>query len=467
MFIGRNEELNILNKKYNSNNFEFFVMIGRRRIGKTTLLREFCKNKNAIFFTAKEESKKSSINNFSKTLNEYLGQPNSSSSFESFETLFEEIYIRFKDKKMIIVIDEFPYVANADKSLMSTLQHLIDNKFKKTKMFFIFCGSSISFMEKKVLSYKAPLYGRRTGQIRLKANSFKDSMQYIPKFNNEQKVIAYSIMGGTPKYLELLDDKKSIKQNIITNFIDTFGSLFEEPINLLKQELREPTLYNSIIEAIAIGYTKLNDISIKIGEEKDKTAKYISQLIELQIINKEIPVTEEKGSKKTIYYLTDDMFKFWYKFVYKNLASIGVISNDILYSEAIEPYLSDYVAKTFEDVCKEHLQTKNINLQLPFPFLKIGRWWGNNPKTKSEEEVDFLAFNKNKAYFVECKWRNQKTGISELNDLKRKSELFNQFTDKHYVLYSKSGFNKELTELAKKDNKIMLYDLDDVCYIKT
>jgi len=368
MFIGREEELNILNEKYYSNNFEFFVMIGRRRIGKTKLLREFCKDKDGIFFSAKEESKKLSIDTFSKILNEYLGYPNSSSSFENFEALFEEIYTRFKDKRMIIVIDEFPYVANADKSLMSTLQHLIDNKFKDTKMFFIICGSSISFMEKKVLSYKAPLYGRRTGQIRLKASPFKDSIKYIPNFNNEQKVIAYSIMGGTPKYLELLDDRKSIKQNIMTNFIDTFGSLFEEPINLLKQELREPTLYNSIIEAIATGYTKINDIATKIGEEKDKTAKYISQLIELQIVNKEVPVTEEKNSKKTIYSLTDDMFKFWYKFVYKNLDSIEVINKDVLYKEAIEPYLNDYTSKTFEVICKEHMQTQNINLRIALPI---------------------------------------------------------------------------------------------------
>ncbi|MCL2311904.1 MAG: ATP-binding protein, partial [Firmicutes bacterium] len=297
-------------------------------------------------------------------------------------------------------------------------------------------------------------------------SSFKDSMKYMPNFSNEQKVIAYSIMGGTPKYLELLDDKKSIKQNITNNFIDTFGSLFEEPINLLKQELREPTLYNSIIEAIATGYTKINDIAMKIGEEKDKTAKYIGQLIELQIVNKEIPVTEENNSKKTIYSLADDMFKFWYKFIYKNIASIGIIDKDVLYTEAIEPYLNDYVGKTFEAICKEHMQTKNKNLELPFPFLKIGRWWGNNRKTKSEEEIDLVAFNKNKAYFVECKWRNQKTGIRELNDLKRKSELFNEFTNNIYVLYSKSGFDKELIELVKNDSTVMLYDLDDICYTK-
>jgi AAA+ ATPase superfamily predicted ATPase len=438
------------------------VVTGRRSIGKTTLLREFCKGKDTIFFSAKEESRKLSLESFSKTLNEHIGYACSSGTFESFEALFDEIYRIYKNKKMIVVIDEFPYVANADKSLMSTLQHLIDHKFKTTDMFIIICGSSISFMDKKVLAYKAPLYGRRTGQIRLKANSFKDSIKYIPNFSNEHKVIAYSIVGGTPKYLQLLNDNKSIKQNLLSNFIDPFGNLHEEPITVLKQELREPKLYNSIIEAIATGYTKINEISTKIGEEKDKTSKYIGQLVELDIVSKETPVTEDQKSKKTIYSLNDDMFKFWYRFVYKNLGSIGVISQDVLYQETIEPYLNDYAGNTFESICKEHMLALNKTTHLPFPFLKIGRWWGSNPKTRSEVEIDFIAFNNNKAYFVECKWRNQKTGVRELSDLITKSELFNQFTERFYVLYSKSGFNEELTTLANNEPAVMLYDLDDI-----
>ena len=250
MFVGRDKELEELEKRYTNDKFEFIVMYGRRRVGKTRLLEEFCKNKNHIFFSAKEESKKLSLDTFSKTYNEYM-QNNELRPFKDFEALFEQIYIKFKDERLIVVIDEFPYVANADKSLMSTLQHLIDHKFKDSKIFFIFCGSSISFMEYKVLAYKSPLYGRRTGQMKILPISFKDSLAYMQNFSNEDKINAYSIMGGIPHYLNTLNDKASISENITENFFNLSSFLSQEPENLIKQELREPAIYNSVIEAIA------------------------------------------------------------------------------------------------------------------------------------------------------------------------------------------------------------------------
>lgn len=464
MFVGRERETSALEESYNSQKFEFFTIRGRRRVGKTTLLQEFCKNKETIYFVAQEQSRKANLEKFSKAVVNYFGF-DEKVTYKSFEDLIEAVFEASKNKRIVLVVDEFPYLANSDKGLMSVLQNLIDKYKKDSKLFLILCGSSISFMENKVVAYKAPLYGRATGQLKIEPFFFKTAKRYFENYSNEEQIIAYSVFGGIPAYLETINNTKSLKENIINSFLKPQSYLFEEPTTFFKEEFREPAIYNSIVEAIANGSIKVNDIATKIGHTTSKTSIYLKNLLELQIIKRETPITEKNSNKKTIYKLCDNLFAFWYKFVSPNLSTIGFADAETLYKSLIEPYLNEYVGKIFEEICKEYLLLNINSKNIPFFFHQIGTWWGNNSKTKSEEEIDILTFTNDKinALFAECKWRNEKTNKEIVEDLKRKSKILKQFKNKYYAIFSKSGFKKDLLEIAEQENNIYLFDLNKMC----
>lgn len=286
MFIGREHELNTLNKLYNSDKFEFAVIYGRRRVGKTALISEFTKDKDTIFFTGVETNAKQNLDNFSRCIMEYNTGIASGASYNSFQMALEYVFELAKTKRIVLVIDEYPYVARASKSLASTLQLLIDKNKDASKLFLILCGSSMSYMEDHVLAYKAPLYGRRTAQFKINPFEFLEACRYFENFSDEDKALAYGIVGGTPQYLMQLDDKLSIEENIKNTHLNPSSSIFEEPTNLLKHEVREPAIYNAVITAIATGSSKMNEISNKIDEDTSVCATYIKNLITLGIVKK-------------------------------------------------------------------------------------------------------------------------------------------------------------------------------------
>ena len=463
MFIGREKQLKFLEDRYQKGKFEFIVIRGRRRIGKSTLIKEFCKDKqDVIIYLSQQRNKADSLLLFSNVVNRYLKREG---IYQDFESLFKVIFEESKEKRITLVIDEFPYLTNSDKSIMSILQNLIDEYKKESKLYLIICGSSISFMEDEVLAYKAPLYGRCTGQMKIEGLYYSDLKEYLKPYSDDEKITLYSIFGGIPAYLETIDNKKTVKDNIIENLMEMNSFLYEETDTLLKEELREPSIYNSIIGAIANGSSRLNEISTKIGLEKDKVAVYLQKLIYLQIVKKENPITERETSKKSIYSINDNFFKFWYRFIANNKVRIEFDDNkDGIYEDLILPYLSDYIGHVFEDICKDYILLHINSNKVPFAFNQIGRWWGTNNTTKVEEEIDLVAFsddNKN-AFFIECKWRNEKVTQTVLSDLIRKSELLPQFKNKFYGIFSKSGFTKEVQEFAKKNDNVYLYDLNDL-----
>ena len=350
MFIGRERELTALQNQYNSSKFEFTVIYGRRRVGKTAIINEFVKDKDVIYFTGVESNEKQNLENFSQSIMSYKSDLPQGSEFTSFQDALEFVFKLAQEKRIVLVIDEYPYVAKASKSLASTLQLMIDKHKDASKLFLILCGSSMSYMEDHVLAYKAPLYGRRTAQLKVQPFEFMEACKHFPKFAAEDKAIAYGIVGGTPQYLLQLDDGLSIKENIKKIFLNPSSFLFEEPTNLLKQEVREPAIYNAIITAIATGGTKLSEISSKVGEDTSVCATYIRNLISLGIVKKETPYGESSG-RKTIYSIEDNMFRFWYRFVAEN-TSVNSRGADELAYKRIEPYLSDYMGAVFEDISK-------------------------------------------------------------------------------------------------------------------
>lgn len=459
MFIGRQQELNTLHKLYNSGKFEFAVIYGRRRVGKTALISEFTKDKDAIFFTGVETNAKQNLDNFSRCIMEYSTGIAADSSFASFQSALEYVFELAKSKRIVLVIDEYPYVARASKSLASTLQLLIDKNKDSSKLFLILCGSSMSYMEDHVLAYKAPLYGRRTAQLKINPFDFFEACHYFTRFSDTDKALAYGVVGGTPQYLTLIDDSRSIEENIKNTHLNPTSSIFEEPNNLLKQEVREPAIYNAVITAIATGCSKMNEISNKIDEDTSVCATYIKNLITLGIVKKESPYGE-KSSRKTIYSIEDNMFRFWYRFVPENTSIISRGATDLAYKR-IAPELSSYMGGVFEEICKQYLWKLLLDGKCAVNFSDLGRWWGTNPRTRAQEEIDIMGTDKDAALFAECKWTNEKVDLSVLETLTERSDLFH-YKQRYFYLFAKTGFTKGCMDKAAEMGNVTLIEYADM-----
>ena len=460
MFVGRQRELKALERLYASDKFEFNVIYGRRRVGKTTLINEFCKDKKTIYFTGVESSSVQNLNNFSKSITEYTGYGNSELTFSSFQTALEYVFRLSENDRIILVIDEYPYVARAESSLASTLQLLIDRHREHSKLMLILCGSSMSYMEDHVLAYKAPLYGRRTAQMKLLPFDFKETCSYLPKMSDEEKAMVYGIVGGTPQYLLQINDSLSIEDNIKNTFLNTTSFLFEEPVNLLKQEVREPATYMAIISAIANGASRMSEIAGKTGENTGSCSMYLKNLENLGIVQKETPYGE-KSSRKTIYSISDNMFRFWYRFVLENTSIISRGAVELAYRR-IEPFLSEYMGKVFEEICSQYLWEQLLSGNSPVEFSSLGRWWGTDPSARAQTEIDIMAEqDRDTALFAECKWTNEKVDTHVLETLVYRSSLFS-YTNVYYYLFSKAGFTKGCTEKADKMGNVFLISFSEM-----
>lgn len=460
MFIGRDRELTTLNKLYKSNKFEFVVIYGRRRVGKTALINRFIEDKNAIYFMGVESNAKQNLENFSKSIIEYTTGIETETSFLSFQAALEHIFKLSEKERIILAVDEYPYVARSSKSLASTLQLLIDKYKDNSKLMLILCGSSMSYMEDHVLTYKAPLYGRRTAQMKILPFDFDETCRYFENFSDEDKALIYGIVGGTPQYLLQMNDELSVEDNIKNTYLNSTSALFEEPENLLKQEVREPALYNAIITAIATGASRMSEISGKVGEDTNVCSTYIKNLISLGIIQKETPYGE-KASRKSVYSIEDNMFRFWYRFIPENNSIIARGAADLAY-ERIVPFLPDYMGKVFEEICKQYLWRLLLSGKCPVNFSTLGRWWGNDPVAKSQVEIDILAEqDKNTALFGECKWTNEKVDLGVLETLVKRSKLFS-YANVQYYLFAKSGFTKVCIEKANEMGNVTLVSYKDI-----
>ncbi|ONN27462.1 ATPase [Thermosipho affectus] len=460
MFIGRERELKSLNELYKDDKFQFVVVYGRRRVGKTTLLLEFCKEKPCIFYVADESVDSISLEKFSKEVFSYF-HLNGLSSFRTWEEAFNFLGERSKEKRLVVVIDEFQYLVNSNKSIPSILQKLIDHHLKNTKLFLIICGSYVSFMEKEVLGYESPLYGRRTAQFEITTFDFFDSKKFFLKYDLKRQVSVYGILGGTPQYLITFDENLDVFENVKQKILNKLSYLYEEPRFLLREELREPMLYNSILEALATGRTKLNEIATKIKVNNAKVSKYIDTLINLKIVEKIKPEPIGKTGRSSIFKIKDNFFRFWYRFVFENRELIEQGLLDTVLEKKIKPFINDYLGGVFEDIAFEYLKKMNKNGKLPFVFERIGKWWGNNPIKKQKEEIDIVAYDKENILFGECKWKNGLVDMTIVKKMIDKSVLFD-FKNKFYVFFSKNGFTDEVVNFSKVSGNILLFSLNDL-----
>lgn len=461
MFYCREEELCIMNQRYEKGRFECIVIYGRRRVGKTALINEFCKDKPTIYFSALNASARENLEALSKAIFTYKNPEGENGPvYQSFEDALAEVTVLAKEKRLVLVIDEYPYLAKAEKSISSRLQHIIDHFWQKGQIYFILCGSSMSFMEYQVLGYESPLYGRRTAQFKIQALTYREMTAFYPELSAEDQAMLYGVTGGIPHYINKLDVEGNLDEAILDNLLHTSGYLFEEPENLLKRELREPAVYNSIITAIAGGASRSNDISTKVGLESGICAKYLRVLVELGILKKETPVTEKPG-KKAIYRIEDNFFRFWYRFVPKNMSMISAGRIRQVYDLAVKRFYPDYMGLVFEKMCQEYLLRYAENL--PILLSEVGRWWGTDSKAHKEIQIDLVGtpVEGNEYLIGSCKYRNEKVGVGELELLKEYASVFRRDGKFHYYIFSRGGFSKSLLDLGRQ-GEVTLMTMEDL-----
>ena len=469
MFIGREQELTFLNESYNSNHAEMVVVYGRRRVGKTELITKFCEDKPNIFYAAKECSDGVQLQSFSKAIVSYAPEQfKFVDNFRDWEQAFSALTDIKTDKKLVVVIDEFPYMVRNNKSIPSILQNLWDHMLKNTNIMLILSGSSMSFIEDEILGYKNPLYGRTTGIYKLEPLPYTDAIKFFPNYSDEDKVIAYSILGGIPHYLQQFDPQKTVEENIKNTILRRGSILYNEVEFLLHEELREPSTYNTVIEAVALGNTEYNAILSKTLIEQRTLSVYIKNLTNLGILKKEKPSLskpkENVGQNKGIYVLTDNFFRFWYAFCYPNLSLLEKGSVELAWKMLIKDNLHNFASKAFENIAIEYLYIINERGNLPSVFMEFGRWWGkvtktdeNGKKITTSEEIDVLGKAPNSIYILgECKFTNAPFDMGQLKHLQNKLSLTGTI---YYYLFSLSGFTSSVTETSKIENNVFPIDI--------
>lgn len=465
IFIGRKKELKLLEELYNSQKFEMLILRGRIKVGKSYLLNHFSKKyqNNTVFFTADKSAEKSNVKSFCEELNNVL-------KFGTFLNLFEtwkDVFSFFKDielkQRLVIIIDEFTYLHSSNPAFDSILQNAIDRVLKQKNIFLILCGSEVSTIEDIIDDSTKPLYGRKTAELKLEPFSYLEAKEFFPKYSNEEALTVYSILGGTPLYLSLFDDSLSIRENIIKNCLSTTGYLFNEVENLLRMELKETSFYKNIMLAINSGASNLNTIRDKVGEDSAKISKYISVLINLGYIKKEIPCGEKDRIRNTLYSISDNYFAFYFAFIFKHRNILnGFISPEIFYEkEMTNEKLNAFIGKRFEDICKAYLKQQFYLGKMPFYPQEIGRWWGNNPILKKQEEIDILALDDENAIICECKYTNEKFDLKQLKDLEQSALCINK-ENKSFIIFSKSGVTTKVEELIIDDSNYKVLTIEDL-----
>jgi len=457
-FIDREQEMETLVEEYNREGSSLVIMYGRRRVGKTTLISEFIKGKNALFFLASQESEAQNRNLFKEKAAEFINSDLlRNATVSDWDTIFKAIIETKFETKPIIVIDEFQYIGKSNSAFPSIMQRIWDGLLKDKSVMLILCGSLITMMKEQTLEYSSPLYGRRTAQIKLKQIPFSYYEKFFPNKESKELIEMYAVTGGVPKYIESLREEKDIYSAIKKYVLNPSSYLYDEPHFLLQQEVTEIGSYFSLIKTIAAGNSKLSAIATALELPQTRLTKYLKTLIDLDILEREVPITEENPdkSKKGLYRIKDNFIKFWFAFIYPNLSFLESGNTEIVMKKIEKGFVSGQVSFVYEDVCRQKMWKMNADEVWPFTFSKIGRYWDNNT------EIDIAALDPDGKNLIlgECKYWKEPVGINILADLEEKAKrvAWNKNNRKTwYILFSTGGFTPELKELVKTRNDIVL-----------
>ena len=467
-FIGRTSELATLNAELERGS-GFVVIYGRRRVGKTTLIKEFIKDKRAFYFLATTESEAQSMKRFAGVLSRTTKNPMLSKvAFTDWLDLFQVVADDHPDEKKVLVIDEFPYLVKTNPDFPSILQNAWDEVLKDHNVMLILCGSLISMMKKHALAYDSPLYGRRTAQIRLMPLQFTDVYE-AQNLSFEQAVEQYAITGGVPKYMEFFQSDEPLVEQIRRVVLSKNGFLYEEPDFLLNEEVQTPINYFSVLKAISDGNHKLSKIGMTMEQDTSAITPYLKTLIDLGFVTKNVPITEKnpERSRKSLYYVSDNFIRFWFRYVYPFKGELELDNQQIVLDEMGKDFKQKFVAFAYESICRNIFAELCQKGQIDFAPSRIGFYWRND--NEGDTEIDVAAVdNQHKRLFLgECKYHTKPVDVAVYSALQEKGqskELTATFKGYEivYGLFSKSGFTDRLVEMAAENPNLILIQEDTV-----
>lgn len=457
-FIDRQEELDFLEKEYKRAGSSLVVLYGRRRVGKTALANKFIENRQAVYFLATEENETQNRIAFKNIVAEQTGNELlKSANIDGWDLVFKVWADTACSEKKLMVIDEFQYLGKANRAFPSVFQRIWDTILKDKNVMVILCGSLISMMESQTLAYSSPLYGRRTGQIKLRQIPFRHYHDFFPGKSGKELIEYYAITGGVPKYIELFHDFENIYTAIENNVLLKSSFLYDEPNFLLRREVSEVGSYFSVIKVIAAGNQKLSKIAAVLELKQTGLTKYLKTLIDLDILEREVPVTEDnpERNKRGLYKIRDNFMLFWFQFVFPNLSYIESGHPELVMKKIRANLVDAHISYVYEDICIEKMWELNADGTWDFQFDKVGRWWDHNT------EIDIVALNQadHHIIFGECKYWTNKVGVDVLRNLEQKAERVDWNKKErinNFILFSVSGFTDELVELSRIRKDLIL-----------
>lgn len=459
-FINRRAELAFFDRSWSARSPQLVVLYGRRRVGKTALLRQFAGDRPAFHYMATRLPETQQLRELGQSLGTIVDDPLlADSGFQSWDQVFT--WISRQKQRFAFMIDEFPYLVEANPALPSLLQRAWDQELCESKTLMVLCGSSVAMMEREVLSERAPLFGRRTGQLRLAPLLFRDACEFFPRYGFEDRLRAWSVLGGVPHYLQLFDDRRSLRANIRTTILDIGAPLKEEVEFLLRQELREPRVYFGILSAIAAGKRKLSEILNATGLAHPTVTKYLSVLQDLGFVVREVPATELKPekSKKGLYAIADPFVRFWFRFVLPQRALLETGRADEA-AKRVHSEIDAFASSAYEDVCRQAVNHGLLDEASGCRWERAGRWWISNA------ELDLVAFDGDRASVLcgEAKWSRRPVGTNILRELEEASDLVDlpsTVVQRQFALFSRSGFTEALKrDAAARDDVHLVHGLE-------
>ena len=447
-FIDRASELATLEACWRQRGARFLVCYGRRRVGKTEVIKTFLRNRPGIYFLADRLAERENLRALTRLVrghyeDSFLGD------FSSWYDFFDYLAAK-KARKMVLVIDEFPYLVETNRAISSVFQKGWDETLQKLPIMLVLCGSSIGMMERETLVYGAPLYGRRTAQLRIYPFTFTDFSLFFPRPSFDRRLQLYTMVGGIPAYIRQLDGQLRARENFIRKFLPSDAYLFHDADFILKEETREPRQYFSILRAMALGKHKFGEIVNETGIEKTSLHRYLYFLQELSIIEKRVPVTDHpEKSRRGLYYLSDRYFEFWFDMVFQYRSEL-VLANLTSALARFDQSFQHHVAAAYEEVGCEILRRYQDRF---FPFSRLGKWWDRN----NEIDIVGLASGGEDILLAEVKWSSKKVGVNVYSKLREKAELVSRADmRRRYALISRSGFTAGMKKLAKEDSVVLI-----------
>lgn len=460
MFIAREKELETLEKLYTQKKLALAAVYGRSGMGKTALLQHFLQGKRGLHFTAMEAVELLNLQLFVQEVSDYFSLPAEKvSSLQSWEAVLKLVADEAQDEPFVLVLDEFYYLAHT--AICSALRQLAQTR-AASKLLIVISSSQFNFMETGLMSSKSPLAGLLKAVLPLRGVKYYEAAQFLPAFSAEDKLVLYACLGGAPQYLSLVDDRQSVAQNLVKLYLQPSGFLYNATMLLLKQELRELTLYNSVLTTIARGVTRMNEIATQLNVAPNTLNAYLRTLSNLHLVERICPWNEDlRRTRKTQYYLKDNHYLFWYYFVFALQGKIA-IGNTSAVVECVMQEMTAYMQQgPFREICEQYLLRQNAQENLPFQASSWGSWWGLNPQTKKQDSVELVFADKTsgKLLLGSCYWTEETVDEKAVQELLAKEKLFPQYKEFHYVIFSRQPFSEQLQKLAKQQSNLCLVNL--------